>query len=147
MSSNSSFNAAATTSTTEATASTKGEVKTASPREAFPPAEWALRVDLAAAYRECHNLGLNEGIDNHLTCVVPSEDVENPNFLVIPYGLMWSEVKASDLLLMDSSGKILKGEGEPDTTAFMIHSRMHVKLGDKGHTIMHTHMPHASALW
>ena len=112
----------------------------------IPASEWALRVELAAAYRHCHNLSLNEGIDNHLTCTVPS-DSGQPNFLVIPYGLMWNEVKASDLLLMDSKGNILRGKGEPDTTAFMIHSRMHIVLGDKGHTIMHTHMPYTSALW
>ena len=140
------MSSSASASTSTAT-STTTEVKTTSANDVFPPAEWALRVDLAAAYRECDNLGLNEGIDNHLTCVVPSEDAENPNFLVIPYGLHWSEVRASDLLLMDSTGKILKGEGEPDTTAFMIHSRMHIKLGSKGHTIMHTHMPYTSALW
>lgn len=113
----------------------------------IPDAEWSCRVDLAAAYRTCHRLGLNEGIDNHLTCAVPSPPGSKSSyFLVIPYGLMWSEVTASSLLLMDESGKVLRGEGEPDTTAFMIHSRMHMAMGEHGKCIMHTHMPYASAL-
>ena len=104
-------------------------------------------MDLAAAYRTCHRLGLNEGIDNHLTCTVPSPEKGQPdNFLVFPYGLSWSEVTASNLLLMDEKGRVLRGSGQPDITAFMIHSRMHKAMGERGVCIMHTHMPYASAL-
>jgi len=111
-------------------------------------AEWKCRVDLAAAYRWCHRIGLNEGIDNHLTCIVPSSSPNQTEqlFLVNRYGLMWSEVTASNLLLMDEKGNVVRGEGEPDTTAFMIHSRMHIAMGTAGTCILHTHMPYATAL-
>jgi ribulose-5-phosphate 4-epimerase/fuculose-1-phosphate aldolase len=105
-----------------------------------------LRQDLAAAYQACHLYGLNEGIDNHLTVAIPDDAGVFNRFLVIPYGLMWNEVTASKLCLVDATGKVLEGEGQPDITAFMIHSRMHLKLGAEGACIMHTHMPHASAL-
>ena len=61
--------------------------------------EWKARIDLAAIYRVCHNLGLNEGINNHLTAMVPGMP---GHFLVFPFGLLWSEVTASNLLLMDN---------------------------------------------
>ena len=61
--------------------------------------EWKARVDLAAIYRICHNLGLNEGINNHLTATIPGMP---GHFLVFPFGLLWSEVTASNLLLMDN---------------------------------------------
>ena len=61
--------------------------------------EWKARVDLAAIYRICHNLGLNEGINNHLTATIAGMP---GHFLVFPFGLLWSEVTASNLLLMDN---------------------------------------------
>ena len=61
--------------------------------------EWKARVDLAAVYRACHNHGMNEGINNHLTATVPGMP---GHFLVFAFGLLWSEVTASNLLLMDS---------------------------------------------
>jgi hypothetical protein len=36
----------------------------------IPAAEWAIRVELAAAYQACHHYGYNEGIENHLTAAV-----------------------------------------------------------------------------
>ena len=33
--------------------------------------EASVRADLAAAYRLCHKLGLNEGVCNHLTTMLP----------------------------------------------------------------------------
>lgn len=65
----------------------------------FAADEWKARVDLAAIYRLCHSLGFNEGINNHLTAAVP--DMPG-HFLVFPFGLLWSEVTASNLLLVDS---------------------------------------------
>lgn len=106
-------------------------------------AVWQARVDLATAYRACNLLGLNEGIDNHLTCTVPNT---LDQFLVIPYGMNWDEVRPGDLLRMDMEGRVLEGEGQADTTAFMIHSRMHATMGQRGAAIFHTHMPHATAL-
>jgi len=72
------------------------------------------RVDLAACYRVLDALGLNEGIDNHLTAMVPGTD---NRFLCVAYGLAWAEVTASNLLLLDAAGTVLQGDGAPDPTA------------------------------
>ena len=66
------------------------------------------RIDLAAVYRLLDRMGLNEGICNHLTALVPGT---RDRFLCIRYGLLWSEVTASNLVLLDSAGRILEGEG------------------------------------
>lgn len=73
--------------------------------------EWKARVDLAAIYRLCHLLGFNEGINNHLTAAVP--DMPD-HFLVFPFGLLWSEVTASNLLLVDSEVRRQQHK-QPDT--------------------------------
>jgi len=77
---------------------------------------------------------------NHLTCVAPGRE---DAFLVAPYGLAWSEVTASNLVMIDGSGKILEGRGEVDATAFFIHLAIH-RAGVA--CVLHTHMPRASAL-
>ena len=101
------------------------------------------RVDLAACYRILDRMNLNEGIDNHLTVMVPG--TQPLRFLCIAYGLAWSEVTASNLLLLDETGKVLEGSGAPDPTAFFIHSRIH-KKHPHAVCVLHTHMPHATAL-
>ena len=58
------------------------------------------REDLAAAYRLAEKFGFNEGIDNHFTMAVPEQ---NDQFFLIPYGLHWSEVTASKLMIVGES--------------------------------------------
>lgn len=100
------------------------------------------RVDLAAALRLAVRFGLNEGIDNHFTVMLPgSED----RFLLHPFGHHWSEHKASDMIVVDFEGRTIEGEGEAESTAFHIHSRIH-KASPRAACVMHTHMPYASAL-
>ncbi|KAK9803413.1 hypothetical protein WJX72_009270 [[Myrmecia] bisecta] len=110
-------------------------------------AEWHARVDLAAAYRACDNWGLNEGICNHLTLAVPGEP---DKFLVIPYGLLWSEVTASNLLTvrMGTGGKweVLQGKGQPETTAMAIHGAIHRARPTDAAAVVHTHQPWTTAL-
>ena len=67
-----------------------------------------VREDLAAAYRLADRYGLSEGICNHLTLAVPDRD---DRFLLIPYGMHWSEVTASSLLVVDRDGDKVEGEG------------------------------------
>lgn len=100
----------------------------------------ACRIDLAAAFRWAVRHGLNEGICNHF-----SMDVGGDRFLVNPWGLHWSELTASNLLLADFDGKVLEGEGDIEPTAFYIHSRLH-KACPQARVILHTHMPYATAL-
>eukprot|EP00891_Asterochloris_glomerata_P003193 jgi/Astpho2/3193/Aster-05723 len=104
--------------------------------------EWRARVDLAALYRLCHKYGFNEGVNNHLTCQVPGQE---DRFLVFPFGLLWNEVTASCLLVVDEQGNVVSGDGQPEATAFYIHAAIH-----KGHPaagcVVHTHQSWATSL-
>ncbi|MBT7612034.1 MAG: hypothetical protein HN577_02320, partial [Rhodospirillaceae bacterium] len=75
------------------------------------------RIDLAAAYRSAARMGLNEGICNHFTMMVPGSQT---NFLLIPYGEHWSEVTASSLIEVDLDGNVIEGDGIAEDTAFCI---------------------------
>lgn len=105
-------------------------------------AEHRARVDLAACYRLADRFGLNEGIDNHLTLLVPGY---SDRFLLAPFGMHWSEVRASDFLVVDFKGRVLSGQGLVEDTALYIHQPVH-RLSPQGRCVLHTHMPYATAL-
>ena len=90
--------------------------------DGYDQSVWAARVDLAACYHLCDQMDMNEGICNHLTVMVPGT---TDRFLCIPYGLLWTEVTASNLLLLDETGRVLEGDGTIDATAFFIHKAIH----------------------
>jgi len=98
------------------------------------------RVDLAAAFRLAVRLDLHEGVCNHFSVMLP-----DGSFLLNRYGLHWGEVTASNLLALNADGRILEGEGDFEKTAFYIHSRIHL-ANPKAACVLHTHMPHATAL-
>ena len=104
--------------------------------------EWQARVDLAAAHRLAVHYGYHEGIDNHFTVLVPGHA---GRFLLAPFGLHWSEIRARDFLVVDFAGNVLSGEGPVEDTAFHIHAPIHAARPDVA-CVMHTHMPYATAL-
>ncbi len=100
------------------------------------------RIDLAAAYRiACHH-GLNEGVCNHFSLMLPGSD---DRFLLISYGTHWSEVRASTLLVVDMEGRIIEGEGDVEETAVCLHAPLHKARPDL-RCLMHTHQPQVLAL-
>lgn len=99
-------------------------------------AEWEARQQLAAAYRVFDHLGWSEMIYNHITLKVPGED---HSFLINPFGLHFSEVKASNLVKIDLDGNKLDDSPYPVNRAgFVQHAVFHRNLPDV-HCIMHTH--------
>jgi ribulose-5-phosphate 4-epimerase/fuculose-1-phosphate aldolase len=109
---------------------------------ATDPALREARIDLAAALRWADRLGLSEGICNHFSYAVPGRD---DRWLVNPYGLHWSELRASDVLVVDAQGKVVEGTRPIEPTAFYIHSRIH-RGRPSARAVLHCHMPYASAL-
>lgn len=110
--------------------------------ESKPAVERAVRIDLAAAFRLAVRLDMHEGVCNHLSVMLPGT---RDRFLLNRFGLHWSEVTASNLLALDASGNVLKGDGEFEKTAFYIHSRIHL-ANPNAACVLHTHMPYATAL-
>jgi ribulose-5-phosphate 4-epimerase/fuculose-1-phosphate aldolase len=104
-------------------------------------AERKARVELAAAYRIFDMLGWSLLIFNHITLRVegPASSPESSRFLINPFGLHYSEITASSLLLVDLEGNVLRESRWPMNRAgFVIHSALHESQPD-AHCIMHTH--------
>lgn len=99
------------------------------------------RIDLAASLRLAVLHELEEGIDNHFTVTVPGHD---DRFLVLPFGLHWSEARASDLIVFNEAGETLGGEGVVELSAQCIHAPIHRISGRR--VVFHTHQNWALAL-
>jgi len=99
------------------------------------------KIDLAAAHRLAVLHELDEGIDNHFTVTVPASD---DRYLILPFGLHWSEARASDMIVFDEAGNTLEGEGVVELSAQCIHAPIHRISGAR--VVLHTHQTWALAL-
>lgn len=100
-----------------------------------------LRDDLALALRAAAHHGLAEGVCNHFSVELPDG---SQRFLLNPRGLLWQEIRADDIVMIDEQGNKLAGRHEVEPTAMYIHAAIH-RIAGKA-CVMHTHMPHATAL-
>lgn len=99
------------------------------------------RSDLALALRAAARFGLSEGVCNHFSVELPDG---SGRFLLNPRGLLWSEVQADDIVMVDVHGVALAGRHPVESTAMHIHSGIH-RLARQA-VVLHTHMPYATAL-
>ena len=109
-------------------------------RRAADPVREA-KIHLAAAHRLAVLHELEEGIDNHFTVTVPGT---TDRYLILPFGLHWSEARASDMIIWDESGRTLEGEGLCELSAQCIHAPVHRITGAR--VVLHTHQTWAVAL-
>ena len=98
--------------------------------------EWRARVKLAAVYRIFAYMKWDESIYNHISLRVPGEP---EHFLINPFGLHYSEVKASNLVKINHDGEIIGNSDWPINPAgFTFHSAIHEQV-DNAHCVMHVH--------
>ena len=119
------------------------EVTIPSMKEHVSAEEWAIRVDLAAAYRLVAQYGWDDLIFTHLSARIPGPE---HHFLLNPYQLMFEEVTASSLVKVDVHGNAV--DPSPFITnpaGFTIHSAVHMARDD-AHAVMHLHTPHGQAV-
>jgi ribulose-5-phosphate 4-epimerase/fuculose-1-phosphate aldolase len=105
--------------------------------------EWAIRIDLAAAYRMVAYYGWDDLIFTHLSARIPGPE---HHFLLNPYNLMFEEVTASSLVKVDVHGNPV--DPTPFITnpaGFTIHSAVHMARDD-AHAVMHLHTPAGQAV-
>jgi len=105
------------------------------PRIECSEAEWQARLDLAACYRIFDHLGWSESIYNHISVKVPGED---DAFLINPFGLLYDEVTASNLVKIDIDGNVLSGNYPVNKAGFTQHAYFHRHI-ESAHAICHTH--------
>ncbi|PQA83106.1 hypothetical protein C5F52_10345 [Limnohabitans sp. TS-CS-82] len=99
------------------------------------------KIHLAAALRLAVHDGFDEGIDNHFTVSVPGQEDQ---YMVLPFGLHWSEACVSNLMVFNEAGETLEGDGVVELSARSIHAPLHRITGAK--VVLHTHQPWALAL-
>jgi ribulose-5-phosphate 4-epimerase/fuculose-1-phosphate aldolase len=98
--------------------------------------EWQLRQELAACYRLLAHFRLTDLIYTHCTLRVPGPE---HRYLINPYGLMWEEITASNLVLLERDGTPV-GSSKPyiNLAGFVIHGAIHNSRAD-AQCIVHTH--------
>jgi ribulose-5-phosphate 4-epimerase/fuculose-1-phosphate aldolase len=102
---------------------------------------WQAKVHLAAALRLAVLHDFDEGIDNHFTVAVPGREDQ---YLISPFGVHWSEARASTMMVFNEAGETLEGTGVVELSAQSIHAPVHRLTGAK--VVLHTHQPWALAL-
>jgi ribulose-5-phosphate 4-epimerase/fuculose-1-phosphate aldolase len=102
-----------------------GRVRNLAPPPVFATVEEERRhrkVHLAGAFRLFARFGFDEGVAGHIT----ARDPERPDwFWANPFGVHFSHIRASDLVLVNETGEVVQGDHPVNAAAFAIHSRVH----------------------
>jgi len=104
---------------------------------------WSERVDLAAAFRWAARLGMHEAVANHFSLAVSGDGTR---FLMNPNQVHFSNVRASELLLLDANDpETLEQPEAPDPTAWGLHGALHRNCSH-ARCAMHVHPIYATVL-
>ena len=82
---------------------------------------------LAAGFRLFSRFGFDEGVAGHITARDPEL---TDHFWVNPFGMHFSHIRASDLILVNHDGQVVEGDYTVNTAAFAIHSQVHAARPD-----------------
>ncbi|XP_006893674.1 PREDICTED: alpha-adducin isoform X1 [Elephantulus edwardii] len=112
---------------------------------AYDKGEKLLRCKLAAFYRLADLFGWSQLIYNHITTRVSSEQ---EHFLIVPFGLLYSEVTASSLVKINLQGDVVdRGSTNlgVNQAGFTLHSAIYAARPDVK-CIVHIHTPAGAAV-
>ncbi|XP_075202946.1 alpha-adducin isoform X11 [Anomaloglossus baeobatrachus] len=112
---------------------------------AYEKGEKLLRCKLAAFYRLADLFGWSQLIYNHITVRVSSEQ---EHFLIVPFGLLYSEVTASSLVKVNLQGDMVdRGSTNlgVNKAGFTLHSAIYAARPDVK-CIVHIHTPAGAAV-
>jgi ribulose-5-phosphate 4-epimerase/fuculose-1-phosphate aldolase len=85
-----------------------------------------IKQRLAAAFRLFSKFGFDEGVAGHITARDPER---HDCFWVNPYAVHFSQIRVSNLSLVDHEGRTVQGT-PCNAAAFAIHSRVHMGRSD-----------------
>ncbi|XP_074128513.1 alpha-adducin isoform X11 [Sminthopsis crassicaudata] len=112
---------------------------------AYDKGEKLLRCKLAAFYRLADLFGWSQLIYNHITARVNSEQ---EHFLIVPFGLLYSEVTASSLVKINLQGDVVdRGSTNlgVNQAGFVLHSAIYAARPDIK-CVVHIHTPAGAAV-
>jgi ribulose-5-phosphate 4-epimerase/fuculose-1-phosphate aldolase len=96
---------------------------------------------LAASFRLFSKFGFDEGVAGHITARDPEL---TDHFWVNPFGMHFSQIRVSDLLLCNHEGEVVEGNRAVNRAAFAIHSQVHAARPDVI-AAAHTHSTYGRA--
>ncbi len=77
---------------------------------------------LAASFRLFSKFGFDEGVAGHITARDPELA---DHFWVNPFGMHFSQIRVSDLILVNEEGEVVEGNRPVNRAAFAIHGAVH----------------------
>lgn len=96
---------------------------------------------LAAAFRVFASRGYDEGVAGHISVRDP---ILTDHFWLNPLSMHFSQIRVSDLVLVDEHGFVVEGSEPINTAAFTIHAAIHRARPDV-HAACHAHSVHGKA--
>ncbi len=99
------------------------------------PQEWEIRCDLAALYRAFVRYGWTDLIYTHVSARLPEEPT---HYLINPFGLLFEEVTASSLIVVDYDGNLVRGDWPVNEAGHAIHHAI-LKARNDVNWVLHTH--------
>lgn len=101
--------------------------------------EWRIRCDLAALYRLVAHYRWTDFVYTHISARLPGPE---HHFLINKYGVLFHEMRASDLVKVDLHGNVVE-QGDTQSrrvnaAGFTIHSAIHMARPDLM-CVVHTH--------
>jgi len=102
---------------------------------AMAPQEWQTRLQLAACYRMFARRNMDDAIFTHLSARVPGCD---DRFLFIPFGMLFDEVTASNLIEVDLDGNAISSERAVNPAGWVVHKVVYQAIPDAA-SVMHLH--------
>ncbi|MDP2443421.1 aldolase [Rhodoferax sp.] len=100
------------------------------------------RKDLAAVFRGAAMFSGQAGVCSHFSLRVSDDPLR---FLLNPWGMYFSEARASELMLVDENGVDQVAGRDGGFAAFNIHAQVHA-IHPEARCVLHTHMPYATAI-
>ena len=97
--------------------------------------EWEIRCDLAALYRAFVRYGWTDLIYTHISARLPDEP---GHYLINPYGLLFEEITASSLIVVDFDGNLVRGDWPVNEAGHAIHHAI-LKARTDANWVLHTH--------
>ena len=97
--------------------------------------EWRARQELACCYRAFVHYGWTDLIYTHLSARVPGE---KERYLINPYGLLFHEITASNLIKVDFDGHVVAGDYPYNEAGHAIHTAI-LKARPDVNVVLHSH--------
>lgn len=97
--------------------------------------EWQTRLDLACCYRAFVHYGWTDLIYTHLSARVPGK---TDQYIINPYGLLFHEITASNLIKVDFDGHVIVGDYPFNDAGHAIHSAI-LKARPDVNVVLHSH--------